>query len=252
MPIFNSVFKSFQRWGKWDATGATSTSSIWVANTCRWAFMSDDGYHFYTGLESGRAVVQYDLSTPYKLSTASQVYSLSTDAQNQIWFDETWTYLYTAGVKQYTLSTPRQLSTATQTWTLAVNFPQWWCRLCQVIDDTHLWLAWSYNWAWNQCMVTLSAPHDLSNVTRVYTTRSSTDRMVRNHDGTIILFSGYWSSVALQQATCSTPFDISTMWTATNILTWKKYPYYAYTNRNCWLIFWDENNTVYYYNLPNS
>jgi hypothetical protein len=251
MPIINMVYKKPKRWS-WNAIWLISKSSMWVDNTCRWAFMSNDWTHFYKALEVWRAIVQYSLSTPYDLSSASQVYSRSTDAQNQIFFDFTWKYLYTYWVKQYTLWTNWDISTATQTWTITPWFSQWRPRLCQVIDSTHLRLSWSYNWAGTEKLVTLANPNDTSSVTMETFTRSSTDRMVRNHNGTRVLFSNYGSSVALQQWVCTTPYDITTLTSIENVLTWLKYPYYAYTNYDRWLVLWTEANTVYYYDLPNS
>ena len=154
-------------------------------------------------------LVQYSLSTPFDVGTASKVGDISITQPDWICFSSDWNYFYYGResdhtIKRYSLSTAWDISTATQDQSYSV-WGKYAGSVCLSNDWLHMAYAWNDNEVWKWCTCDLSTPRDLTTVNNLNISINTPYAFI---NGRWEIY-GFFDSNILGQYEASTPFDIS-------------------------------------------
>lgn len=217
------VWTNLVRPTSWDMSKWTlaQTSSALSWTWWGWVSLKPDGTRLY--LSHGN-VEQYNLSTPFNISSLTSSYTLSTSAED-IYFKPDWTALFVMyndgqAIYKYTLSTAWDLSTATYSQQKATTSYRG-RGLYLTTDGKKIFYSWHQNYA-RSYVCTLSTARDLS-------TASSWTQTLSNW-AISCWFGNNWkmyfeqineTTTDLTYLNCSTPYDLSTAtaWGTKNV--WK-------------------------------
>ena len=172
-------------------------------------FVSNDWNYMYVCNETSNIVRQYALSTPFDISTATQIAQVSTSqTPHQCWLSNDWTKLFVACwngrcVDEFVMSTPYNLSTATKV------VHSYWDNI-GAIFFSHDWLLmflakW---WSWIR-KYTLSTPFVYDTSSYIQTTWTWDIRWACiSNDWLHFFVFANWSWNKLCEYTLSTPYSM--------------------------------------------
>ena len=154
-------------------TGSTQIGSTFTTTgtDIQWCYISPDGTNVYLSFWTTSNVIQYSLSTPRDLSSASLVTSISVTQPDGVCFSLDGTYMYICcenpqSIKRYVLSTPWDLSTASYDQSLSTGSWIYPANVSISDDGTQIYYAWQQTWSSMKAVsFDLSTPYDLTTAT---------------------------------------------------------------------------------------
>lgn len=216
---------------KWTAVQELSISTYFSNGWCWWCAFNPDWTKLYLSwlLPWQAPVKQFSLSTAYDLSsTITLEETENLDAQD-IFFKPDWTKLYISrpsSIIEFTLTTPWDISNYSQTWSLSTGLSN--TRACVISPDWLTVLVGSpTNWIKK---FTLSTAWNLSTATAVGTVTTLKPVWLWMKPDWTMIFAQSWEwANKLSYATLSTPRDITTIWTISQV---------DFYNTDGWLWLW--------------
>lgn len=199
----------------WSTTVGSYTPATY--SDIQWCYISPDGTKMYISFWNNFSwiLVQYDLSTAWDVTTATQVRTLNVTQPDGIYFSNDWLYFYIGreddhSIKRYSMSTAWDISTATQDQSLSFNtsyvyqisFSEDGKHISYGRGENNIFYLWSYDLATARDLTTATnqKSYYVSWVTLVWIS-------VKNEWSYLYTADESWSNI--KQYELTTPYDIT-------------------------------------------